>query len=243
MTTTITFSQQDFDLIDTSLTVLCGGTPRTNLIKIMIQALSLQLKKEQSYMKMNEILNSIKSGTGLTNRSASPSVGGVLVDYTSEDEVNTMFRNAYENGDTSSSLLPRDRLILRLLFVIALGIVSVSELLKPEDDINFEPSFNINLNYNSSTGEPEFASRVFNTFPDKSRRDILTIGTDIVMNDSFLVATDTSSTKNIIKQSFDSFVGKDTPITDIKNAVTIGPAYIIWIAKNKWNIDWSWTGN
>lgn len=243
MTTTFTFSEQDFDVIDNSLTVLCGGKPHRTLVKNMIQALSLQLKKEQSYMKMNEILNGIRTGTDLTNRSASPSVRSLLVDYTSEDELNTMFRNAYENGDTSPSLLPRDRLILRLLFTIALGIVSLSEFLKPEDDINFEPSMNITLNYNSSTGEHEFASRVFETFPDKSRRDILTIGTDIVINDSFLNGVDNVSTRDFIKRSFDSLVGKDTPITDIKNAIITGPAYIVWIGKNKWNIDWSWTGN
>lgn len=230
MSDVITLSNDYLIKIEGSMNKLVGKATREIIIKIF-EILSSQLKQENSYIKMNESLVILRNLYNIT-----------FDDYTSENEVNVMFENAFMNGEYN--LNNRDRVILRFIFIAAGSVYITSELLKSYiQSSSYERV--ISLRYSDiNTGEYENAKLVFDTLNNKSRREVLSIGSDIII--SYLQLFDRIGDPTISSNLLNIFNSQMKTSHDADFAsktILIGPAYIIWLAVKKWNIDWDWNPN
>lgn len=210
------------DEIVSSLERLLGKPPNfTPFVKIF-ECLSAQLKGQSSYTMMNEAL-AVFSRAG----------------YASESEFSSIFETAYEKGETASDLTPRDRIVLRLFVWAAFTIYNATDSL----DGNSNKTYYKNLTTIKSDTYtiPEKSQLVFDRFPEIKRVDLLGLGSDVIVE--FLKSFATSG--DINRTFIDSYNSKMNQMSDVNlivDAVLTGPIYILWLGRNKWNIDWTWNG-
>lgn len=166
--------------------------------------------------------------------------------YSSVSELDTMFENVYSSGE--SSLGTRDRILLRLFASPGIDIIV---------DGSF-PSFTY-----TSDGVPDFTSTIISD-SGKSTKDMLKYCFEILntlfsgnravgnpwtpemidylnsmIPDKYAPKfdrTNNMSISNAIQTST-----PDAKTIWLKKALLIGPAYIAWLAENKWHLDLNWT--
>jgi len=174
------------------------------------------------------------------------SSGFTFTRFSDINELNTMFETAYNSGETG--LGNRDRMILRTFAWPAVAITS---------ELNIIP-----LNY-TSDGVPDFTSTIVSE-SGKTTKEMLQYCFVLVEK---LVSGDPTTgnpwTPEVIDYINSTIPSKYTPKFDRTNnrsiedamrsstpnettiwfikALMIGPAYLAWIAENKWKLDLNWT--
>lgn len=169
--------------------------------------------------------------------------GFTFTHFSDMNEINTMFVTAYTSGE--SGLATRERMVIRSFSWTGVGIMG--EL----------PS---GVNYTSG-GVPDFTSTIV-AESGKTTKEMLqycfTILDKLISSGNGenpytpeLIDYINSTIPSQYTQKFDrtdnmsiqnalrSSAPNETEIWFIK-ALTIGPAYIAWIAENKWRIDFTW---
>ena len=173
------------------------------------------------------------------------SSGFTFTRFSDTNELNTMFETAYTSGETG--LGNRDRMILRTFAWPAVAITS--ELSLP-------------LNY-TSDGVPDFTSTIVSE-SGKTTKEMLQYCFVLVEK---LVSGDPTTgnpwTPEVIDYINSTIPSKYTPKFDRTNnrsiedamrsstpnettiwfikALMIGPAYLAWLAENKWKLDLTWS--
>lgn len=167
----------------------------------------------------------------------------VIQHYNSVDELNTMYDTAYASGE--SGLSTRDRMILRAIIVVD----------------NIKPPFPITY---TNDGVPDWTSTIIAESGKTTKEMLLYCFTILVK----LHQTGITNVRDAYTPEFfdylnstipDKFSPKydrtnplslinvmQSPTPDEKTtwfwkALSIGPAYISWLAVNKWKLDINWT--
>lgn len=206
--------------------------------KSLIHYLSNAIFNELNDDRANELSN-VNSIIDLINIGRSSTVDH----YANIDELNTMYDTAYSSGESSLSI--RDRLILRMIAFIGLAI-------KPPFPITY-----------TTEGIPDWTSTIVSD-SGKTTKEMLLFGATLLVK---LHRTDATSIETAFNPEFydylnsmipDKFSPKfdrtnpqaflqalqsttpDEKTTWVWKAVSIGPAYITWLAENKWKLDVNW---
>ncbi len=245
MTTTVTYSSEQSRVMDASMSRLVGSMNGKDVNGIVINmlmmiAVSLQRKNPNSYTYANLILSNLSS--------PSPPSVNLTPSYVSESELNNVLDKAFQETETSPSLTPRDRVLLRMFFFGAGIIIAFTNIIKTG-------SFSSDISFNfDSEGKPATYQSVTDAFPNKTTQDILSVGCDIIVDmfNTIIETKDNPDSFNLIKMSainsFNSRMGTSyksdgtDDLTLMINTMNIGPTYIMWLATQKWKIDWNWTG-
>jgi len=252
MTTTVTYSSEQARMMDESMTRVAGdmsGKDLDGLVLNIFQMLSKQLQGQNSYMYANALLTIMNASPSPSGVSRSPiSTVPLTPMYTSDAELDSVFTKAFQESETSPSLTPRDRVLLRIFFFGAAAVVSFTNIVKVG-------SFSSDISFNfDSEGKPATYQSVIDAFPTKTTRDILSIGCDVTLDmyKTIIEMKNNDDYFNLIKRStVDSFNGRmgtsyksdgTDDLTLMINTMNVGPTYIMWLATQKWKIDWNWTG-
>ena len=234
------FSFEQARSLDSSMNTLVGRLTKENVgtvIYNMMQMVSNQLKDAVSYTNANDIMRALTSSKI------------ELTPFKSDDELNNVLNIAYKESETSSSLTLRDRVILRILYLGALGVIALSNFASRSFDDSGSLKFD-------SEGKISTYKSVVDAFPTKNIKELLTIGSDVI-KDVYSAILNNPTIDNshqemfnlivpIFLNSFNSKMGttykSSDDLTLVTNTMMIGPSYIVWLANKKWKIDITWTG-
>lgn len=188
-----------------------------------------QIKGLPVLTAVNNIITIMNSG-GLTPP---------LTLYTSDDQIKTMFQNAYENGE--SGLTRTDKAILRVFSLVGIALSTT---------IPWGTKGLPALQY-TSEGKPVWADEIL-------------AQTGLSINEAILkvfeaakISTGTIPDVNVINSLLPENLSRYTSSEDFTTRlrastydattlwftkfIAIGPLYTLWIAENKWRLDLSWS--
>lgn len=219
------YTTEQLDMITPAIPQRVAQSGLTDIIDIII-----------NLTKGSPVMSSVNS---LINNVNTIEPSAKLVPYTSEQQIADMFDVAYKNGE--SSLTHTDKAILR--FTILIGI-----------DISKMPWGSGNLPTISFTndGKPVWADEIIGQTGLTINQGIIKImelakefGPDSDKN-AFITKVNSILPPNLTPfASFDDYLNKGSSMTDpsavwFSKFVSIGPLYLLWVAENKWIIDFSW---
>jgi hypothetical protein len=170
-----------------------------------------------------------------------------FVKFTSEADIDTMFKTAYDSGE--AGLADRERAILHVI-----GALSVALAYAPGEQF-------VVVDFGAD-GKPSYTDEVV-AESGKSIKDILTFGFNVikVLYASHSGTRTTAGLDNVLSMINDILPSKYTKYTSFEEigreannaatapsdrvkffakAWTIGAAYLSWLAENKWKLDLDW---
>ena len=170
--------------------------------------------------------------------------GFTFTHFSDMNEINTMFVTAYTSGE--SGLATRERMVIRSFSWAGVGIME-----KLPSGVNYTsdgvPDFTSTIVAESGKTTNEMLQYCF-TILDKSFNSDRTLNNpwtpevidyiNSTIPSQYTQKFDRTDNMSIMN-AFRSSTPNDTEKWFLK-ALTIGPAYIAWIAENKWRIDFTW---
>jgi hypothetical protein len=167
--------------------------------------------------------------------------------YLNVSELDTMFETAYNSGE--SGLGTRDRMILRTFAWPSIQLTASTELRRDLVSITY-----------TNEGIPDFTSTIISD-SGKTTKDVLTFCFKLmyyfqsssggqnpwtpdaidyvnsVLPSRFTPKYDRTNNMSVMQ----ALAARDDKTIWLLKALSIGPAYIAWIAENKWRLDLNWT--
>lgn len=213
------------------------GTNADNIKKYIVKTiLSLDIGTDTSagLSNINLLVDTLNSN------------GFTFTHYTDVNELNTMFDTAYTSGE--SSLGNRDRVILR---AFAWPGIELTRNFSQEVPVNYTsdgvPDFTSTIVTESGKTTKEMLQYCFTiidkliTTPGDSQNPWTPEVIDYINSTIPSKYTKFNRTDNTsIENGLNSPTPNETTIWLIK-AMLIGPAYLAWIAENKWRLNLTWT--
>jgi hypothetical protein len=232
-----TYTQDQRSILNSFFTSRYTGVTQDNLRKYIIKSIvGVDIVDDPSLglSNVNLVVDTLNSG------------GFTFTHFSDINELNTMFETAYNSGETG--LEKRDRMILRSFAWP--GVDITAELIT---------TVQITLNY-TSEGVPDFTSTIVSesgkttkemlqycfTLVDKliSTGGQVDPWTPEVMDYVNSTIPSKYSPKLDRTANIEDLISSSTPTEATLwfcKAVLIGPAYIAWLAENKWKLDLNWT--
>ena len=236
------YTQRESDDLSSLFTSRYTGETANNLRKYVVKSLLAELAQngDQELSNVNLLIDTLNTGRTIQ-----------FDHYSNINQLNTVFSTAYESSE--SSLSARDRVLLRALALPGISLTSGSP-----DTLSRVISSNT-IVY-TSEGVPDYTSELI-TQTGKTTREALTFCFTVL--DFFFSAVTTSLTPEQIdyinsfipnqitpkfdrttpNEFFNALALRTTPDQKtvwVWKAILIGPAYIAWIAENKWRLDLTW---
>ena len=161
-----------------------------------------------------------------------------LVPYTSETQISTMFQTAYDNSE--ASLTRTDKAILR--FMTLHGLESQQQIPWGSGGL---PAISF-TNQGKTVWADEIMGQTGLTIHEGIVKTLEMVKNSPMMNDSLIAEINSLLPSNLTPfVNRDDFRTKATSLTDpsivwFVKFYTIGPLYMVWLAENKWRLDYNW---